>query len=88
MSVYHNCIFAVDLAEPESRNYRSQHQSRALTLSKSKASLGVFNPAPYLLFESYLMFHYDCVLSLYELYGIVVTLRMTFLFILVNPILW
>jgi uncharacterized protein with PQ loop repeat len=34
------------------------------------------------------MFHYDCALSLYELYGTVVALRLTFLFILVNPILW
>jgi hypothetical protein len=34
------------------------------------------------------MFHYDCALSLYELYATVVTLRIPFLFILVNPILW
>jgi hypothetical protein len=53
-----------------------------------KASLGAFNPAPCLLFESCLMFHYDCALSLYELNGTIVTLRMTFMFILVNLIIW
>jgi hypothetical protein len=32
-------------------------------------------------------FHYDCVLSLQELYGTVVAFRLTFRFILVNPII-
>jgi hypothetical protein len=39
-------------------------------------------------FESCFMFYYNCVLSLYELYDIVVAFRLTFLFILINPISW
>jgi hypothetical protein len=34
------------------------------------------------------MFHYDCALSLLELYGSIVALRPTFLITLVNPITW
>jgi hypothetical protein len=34
------------------------------------------------------MFHYECALSLYELSVTVVALRLIFLFILVNSILW
>jgi hypothetical protein len=38
-------------------------------------------------FESCLTFHYDYALSLYKLYATVVTLKVIFLFIFVNPIL-
>jgi hypothetical protein len=34
------------------------------------------------------MFHYDCALSLYELYGAIVALGPTFLITHVNPISW
>jgi uncharacterized protein with PQ loop repeat len=53
-----------------------------------KASPSALTNAPYLLFLNLcFMFHYDCALSLYELYGTVVALRLTFLFILFNPII-
>jgi hypothetical protein len=34
------------------------------------------------------MFHYDCALTLQELYGAIVPLRPTFLITPVNPVLW
>jgi hypothetical protein len=39
-------------------------------------------------FESLLNVLFDCALSLYELYDTIVALRSTFLFILVNPLIW
>jgi hypothetical protein len=84
----HVCSYALDHAELKFEEPMEQAQVEEFTnleLDQGKpwCRLLVFY------FKSYFIFYYDYALSLWELYGTVVALRLTFMFILVNPIsLW
>jgi hypothetical protein len=76
--------------EPESKAQAEKAQVETITnLALDQGKPRCINQCslPFILNLCF-MFYYDCALSLWELYGTVVALRLTFLFILVNPILW
>jgi hypothetical protein len=76
-------------AEPESKGQAEPAQVEAITnLALDQGKLRCINQCSVsFILKLCLMLYYDWALSLYELYGIIVVIRSTFQFILVNPIL-
>jgi hypothetical protein len=75
--------------EAELEKLTKPAQVEALTnLALDQVKPSCINPCSLYFILNLCFMFYDCALSLYELYGTVVVLRLTFLFIYINPIIW